>query len=65
LSDSELDIIFSAAHPLPVNDRDPFLQEVAERLAAIPERGEGIVHRICAEIQREHWEPPINPAKYD
>jgi hypothetical protein len=59
LTDSELDIIFSAARPLQVEDRDPFLQAIAERLAAIPERGDGIVFQVCREIQRQHWTPPI------
>jgi hypothetical protein len=58
LSDSELNIIFTAAHPLAVHERDPFLQEVAERLATIPERGDGIVFQICREVQREFWDPP-------
>jgi HEAT repeat protein len=44
LTDSELDIIFNAARPLAVQDRDAFLQEVAARLAAPPHLGDGIVH---------------------
>jgi hypothetical protein len=42
-----------------VQDRDAFLQEVAERLATIPERGDGVVHRVCAEVQRAYWDPPV------
>jgi hypothetical protein len=61
LTDSELDIVFAAAHPLEVADRDPFLRAVAERLATIPERGDGVVHRVCAEVQRAHWDPPVGP----
>jgi hypothetical protein len=59
LTDSELDIVMRAARPLQVEDRDPFLQAIAERLAAIPERGDGIVHRTAAEIQRDFWDPPV------
>jgi hypothetical protein len=59
LSDSELDIVFAAARPLAVNDRGPFLQEVAECLAALPHLGDGVVHRMCAAVQREHWDPPV------
>jgi hypothetical protein len=59
LSDSELDIVFAAARPLAVQDRDPFLRDVAERLAALPERGDGIVFQMCREVQREHWNPPV------
>jgi hypothetical protein len=59
LTDSELDIIFAAAQPLAVQDRDAFLQDVAKHLAALPHLGDGIVHRVCAEVQREHWDPPV------
>jgi hypothetical protein len=58
LTDSELDIVFAAARPLQLEDRDPFLRDVAERLAALPERGDGLVFQICREVQREHWDPP-------
>jgi hypothetical protein len=58
LTDSELDIVMRAAQPLAVNDRDPFLRDVAERLAALPHLGDGLVFQICREVQREHWDPP-------
>jgi hypothetical protein len=44
---------------LEVADRDLFLRDVAERLAAMPERGDGLVFQICREVQREHWNPPV------
>jgi hypothetical protein len=59
LTDTELDIVMRAAHPLDVSRRDEFLQAVAERLATIPERGDGIVFQVCREIQRDFWEPPV------
>jgi hypothetical protein len=59
LTDSEMDIIFAAAHPLAVQDRDPFLREVAERLSSLPHLGDGLVFQICREVQREHWNPPV------
>jgi hypothetical protein len=58
LSDSELDIVFAAARPLQVQDRDPFLRAVAERLSSLPHLGDGLVFQICREVQREHWDPP-------
>jgi hypothetical protein len=58
LTDTELDIIFGAARPLAVNDRDAFLQAVAERLSSLPHLGDGAVHRVCAEVQCKHWTPP-------
>jgi hypothetical protein len=59
LTDSELDIIFAAARPLEVTARDPFLRDVAERLAALPHLGDGLVFQICREAQRSHWVPPV------
>jgi len=60
LSDAELDTVFAAARPLDVRARDAFRQEVAEALGRLPEheRGVGSVHRVVAEIQRRHWDPP-------
>jgi hypothetical protein len=59
LTDSEMDIVMRAAHPLQVEDRDLFLRDVAERLAALPHLGDGLVFQICREVQREHWNPPV------
>jgi hypothetical protein len=58
LSDSALTIIFDAARPLDVSQRDKFLQAIAERLATIPERGDDVVFQVCREVQRKHWDPP-------
>jgi hypothetical protein len=59
LTDTELNIVMRAARPLVVQDRDPFLHEVAERLSGLPQLGDGLVFQICREVQREHWEPPV------
>jgi len=58
LSDSELDAVMSAARPLAVERRDEFLQAVANALQGCGEIGPGVVHRICAEAQRQHFDPP-------
>ena len=59
LSDSELDAIFSAAGPLPVEARDTFLRAVAHRLQQeCGEIGPGTVGRICRELQRQFFDPP-------
>ena len=47
------------ARPLAVQDRDPFLRAVAERLSSLPHFGDGLVLQICREVQREHWVPPV------
>jgi hypothetical protein len=58
LTDEELDAVFAAARPLAVNRRDVFLQAVAASLRRCEVIGPGVVHRICAEVQREHFDPP-------
>ena len=58
LSDSELDAVMAAARPLAVERRDAFLQQVAITLQRCGEIGPGVVHRICAEVQRVHFDPP-------
>ena len=61
LSDSELEIVFAAARPLPVADRDGFLQAVAEALVMLNERGPGSVYRVCRDLQATF----ISPAALD
>jgi hypothetical protein len=61
LSDQELDAIFAAARPLAQDRRDGFLQEVATALANEPGPiGPGTVHRVVAQAQRNHFDPPSN-----
>jgi hypothetical protein len=59
LTDSELDIVWAAARPLDVSRRDGFLQDVAEALSRLPQRGDGAVFRVVAEVQRRHFDPPL------
>jgi hypothetical protein len=58
LTDDELNSVFAAARPLAVNRRDDFLQAVAASLRRCDVIGPGVVHRICAQVQREHFDPP-------
>jgi hypothetical protein len=58
LSDAELSAIFDAATPLPVDVRYDFVRAVAAVLATSPEVGPGLVHRVCAEVQRQFFVPP-------
>ena len=51
-------VFFAAARPIPVARRDDFLQAVAASLRRCDVIGPGVVHRICAEVQREHFDPP-------
>jgi hypothetical protein len=59
LSDAQLDQVFRAARPLPVRDRDAFLQMIADRLCGCPEPGDGQVFRVVAEVQRRFHHPPL------
>jgi hypothetical protein len=52
LTDDELDAVMSAARPLPIEMRDPFLHAVAIELAGYQVVGPGIVHQVCREQQR-------------
>jgi hypothetical protein len=58
LSDSQLDIIFRLAAPLLETDRSAFLEDVARALGGLPEVGDGIVARTCAQVQKKYWRPP-------
>jgi hypothetical protein len=58
LTDSELDCVMNAARPLDVSARGAFLREVASALASCPAIGDGVVHRVVAEIQHRHFRPP-------
>jgi hypothetical protein len=58
LTDDELDAVMAAARPISVDRRDAFLRAVAAELRG-REVGPGLVHRICAEVQREHFDPPL------
>jgi hypothetical protein len=58
LSDAQLDIVFRLAAPLLAADRSAFLEDVARALGELPEVGDGVVARICAQVQRRYWRPP-------
>jgi hypothetical protein len=58
LSDSELDAIMTACRPLAPHARDRFLRQVAEAICALPERGDGAVHRAIRSVWRENYDPP-------
>jgi len=56
LSDSQLETVMRAAGVLNIYDRDEFLRAVAHELAG-RELGDGIVGRVCAELQKRFWRP--------
>jgi hypothetical protein len=58
LTDSELTTIMDACRPLAPHARDRFLRQVAEAICALPERGDGAVHRAIRSVWREHFDAP-------
>jgi hypothetical protein len=58
LSDAQMSAIFAASHPLPANQRGPFLEACAQALARLPEIGDGDVHRVVMATQKKFWDPP-------
>jgi hypothetical protein len=46
-----------AAGPLPPDLRAPFLAAVAHALRDVP-IGDGSLHRVVIEVQRQFWHPP-------
>jgi hypothetical protein len=55
-SDSELAVLEALAKPIDHGRRDAFLQAVVAGLAG--ERGEGRVHQVARQVQREFFSPP-------
>jgi hypothetical protein len=62
LSYSQIDTVLRLAGPLSLPDRDVYLREVAAALDGREEIGDGFVARVCAEVQRRLWHPPLEDA---
>jgi hypothetical protein len=58
LTDSQMDAIMRAAGPLAPADRSAFLEAVAAGLRG-REVGDGLLHRVVAEVQRKFFDPPV------
>jgi hypothetical protein len=58
LTDDELTAVMSAAKPLHPRDRDRFLREVAAAIVALPERGDGAIHRAIRSVWRQRFDAP-------
>jgi hypothetical protein len=59
LSDDELTAVMAAARPLARHQRDPFLQAVAAELSRLHDVGPGAVHRVCREVLKRFFDPPL------
>jgi hypothetical protein len=62
LTDDQLSAVYSAAQPLDVADRGPFLQAVAAALRNRAEPGDGDVHRAIRAVQRLYFRAPLDTA---
>ncbi len=57
LSDEQMTAILHAAAPLPVADRDTFLQAIADALRDQPVLGDGLVGRTVREVLERFLRP--------
>jgi hypothetical protein len=52
LTDEQLQLVMSLSTPIPVEQRDGFLRELAAELRLRPDIGAGELHRLCVEVPR-------------
>jgi hypothetical protein len=67
LTDSQLDQVLSHAAPLARSARHAYLNDVATELGKAGDIGDGTVAKVCREVQRRYWDPPVfaqGTAKY-
>jgi len=58
LSDEQMSALLAASHPLPPDSRSAFLEHCARELARLPMVGDGALHRVVMQVQREYFDPP-------
>jgi hypothetical protein len=58
LSDQQLDQILTACAPLAPDRRQGFIEQVIAALQTVPVIGDGVLHRVIVEAQRQHFDPP-------
>jgi hypothetical protein len=58
LSDEQMSALLAASHPLPPDSRSAFLEHCAQELARLPIVGDGALHRVIMQVQREYFDPP-------
>jgi hypothetical protein len=59
LSDSQIATLMAAARPLQPRDRDSFCREVTAVLQTQPVLGDGVVARVCREVVKRYFDPPL------
>jgi hypothetical protein len=58
LSEAQMLALLAASYPLPATARAAFLEACAKELAALPELGDGILHRMIMRVQKLYFDPP-------
>ena len=61
LTDEQFAAVCQACEPLLPIDRDAFLRALANALRGETEISDGTVARAICSLQREFWQPPLNP----
>ncbi len=63
VNDESYSIIMAAAAPLARGLRDAFLEDVAHTLRDIGDPGPGALYRLMREIQKRHFDPPVESGR--
>jgi hypothetical protein len=63
LSEAQMLALLAASHPLPRDCRGAFLEACAKEIAALPELGDGALHRTIVRVQKAFYDPPDLGAK--
>jgi hypothetical protein len=59
LSEAQMLALLAASYPLPAPARPAFLEACAKEIAALPELGDGVLHRTIVRVQRMFFDPPV------
>lgn len=59
LSEDQMMTLLAASNPLPADVRAAFLEHCAQEIAALPEVGDGVLHRVVARVQKLYFDPPL------
>jgi hypothetical protein len=64
LTDAQITTIMALARPLLPDQRTAFLEMVAAKLRELcnGDVGDGVIYRLCRELQREFFDPPLSHA---
>ena len=58
LTEAQMLALLAASHPLPPAARPAFLEACAKEIAALPELGDGVLHRTIVRVQKMYFDPP-------